>query len=94
MTILPRRLQPGRLARLLPVVSTVWVVCLSGTASGQEIDTVLTIAESAGTAADQSWSVSIQVLVAMTALAFLPTLLLAATSGTRKYPATKGHLMR
>lgn len=52
-------------------------------ASAQELDTVFTVAESAAGEADQSWSVSIQVLVAMTALAFLPTLLLAATSFTR-----------
>ena len=70
-------------ASLVRLIAAGLVVCLSGNASGQEIDTVLTIAESAGSSADQSWSVSIQVLVAMTALAFLPTLLLAATSFTR-----------
>lgn len=58
-------------------------MCFSCAAIAQDFDTVLTVAESAGSAADQSWSVSIQVLVAMTALAFLPTLLLAATSFTR-----------
>ena len=56
---------------------------LATAAVAQDFDTVLTVAESAAGEADQSWSVSIQVLVAMTALAFLPTLLLAATSFTR-----------
>jgi flagellar biosynthetic protein FliP len=58
-------------------------MCFSCAAMSQDFDTVLSVADSAGSAADQSWSVSIQVLVAMTALAFLPTLLLAATSFTR-----------
>jgi flagellar biosynthetic protein FliP len=56
---------------------------LPSIAASQEIDSVLTLADTAGGSADQSWSVSIQVLVAMTALAVLPTLLLAATSFTR-----------
>lgn len=51
-----------------------------GTAA-QEITPVLSLVESPDQM--QGWSLSIQVLIAMTALTFLPTLLLAATSFTR-----------
>jgi flagellar biosynthetic protein FliP len=67
--------------RVLQFLLAVAVICLPCAGLAQEFDTVLTLSESTG--ADQTWSVSIQVLVAMTALAFLPTLLLAATSFTR-----------
>ena len=71
------------LTRAMPLLLTIVVMLVASQASAQEFEPMLALAESAGTDADQMWSVSIQVLIAMTALAFLPTLLLAATSFTR-----------
>lgn len=57
------------------------IVLLPLGASAQDILPVLELVDSADPA--QGWSLSVQILVAMTALTFLPTLLLAATSFTR-----------
>ena len=71
------------LRALLKCAATASLMLCAPVVFAQQFEPVLTLAESASGAGDQSWSVSIQVLIAMTALAFLPTLLLAATSFTR-----------
>jgi flagellar biosynthetic protein FliP len=64
------------------LVALAIVLTLPLTAAAQEIVPTLALTNMPQ-AEGQGWSLSIQLLVAMTALTFLPTLLLAATSFTR-----------
>ena len=64
-------------------IATLVLVLLPLLASAQEITPAFVLSQTGGVDSGQGWSLSIQVLVAMTAMAFIPTLLLAATSFTR-----------
>jgi flagellar biosynthesis protein FliP len=63
----------------LPLLAVLLLLPLA--ASAQDAIPILDLVDSPEQA--QGWSLSLQILVAMTALTFLPTLLLAATSFTR-----------
>ncbi len=64
-------------------IATLVLVLVPLLASAQEITPAFVLSQTGGVDSGQGWSLSIQVLVAMTAMAFIPTLLLAATSFTR-----------